>query len=224
MRCHVSISIVFPCRMKCRNKSIKCVFMNSDDRYYWIPMGDSCKCLWSIGTLSSGRFVDGPSTPCVLSSSMAQTFVLSPVYVFARDERKCLLFFLYYSTSSRSYHGIDTSIAWMNAHLNFRALLLRIQDLLSDTVWHRMHFLLGDDVSLSGTLRLLEKTFISNRNVHYLIDAFTRIHCLKMLHDVCKVRPSLPSLLNDRFHLLQDIKLRRFVHRQICFQSPFSAN
>ena len=78
----------------------------------------------------------------------------------------------------------------MDAQLDFRALLLRIQDLLSDDDRHRLHFLLGedvpryvrDDVSLSGTLRLLdsllEKTFISDGDCAYLINAFTKIQCL----------------------------------------------
>ena len=101
---------------------------------------------------------------------------------------------------STFYHGIYTNVTntgWlsdgqrgMNAHLDFRALLLKIQDVLSDTDRHRLHFLLGedvprclrDDVSLSGTLRLLdalfERTFISDRDCDYLIDAFTKIQCL----------------------------------------------
>ena len=78
----------------------------------------------------------------------------------------------------------------MNAQLDFRALLLRVQDLLSDSDRHRLHFLLGedvprclrDDVTLNGTLRLLdsllEKTFISDGDCEYLIDAFKKIHCL----------------------------------------------
>ena len=78
----------------------------------------------------------------------------------------------------------------MNAQLDFRALLLRIQDLLSDRDRHRLHFLLGedvpralrDDVTFNGTLRLLdsllEKTFISDQDCEYLIDAFKKIHCL----------------------------------------------
>ena len=90
-----------------------------------------------------------------------------------------------------SYHGwLSDEQRGMNAHLDFRALLLKIQDILSDTDRHRLHFLLGedvprclrDDVSLSGTLRLLdalfERTFISDRDCDYLIDAFTKIHCL----------------------------------------------
>ena len=77
----------------------------------------------------------------------------------------------------------------MNSPFDFRALLLRIQDLLSDNDRHRLHFLLGDDVprylrddlSMSGTLRLLdsllEKTFIGDRDCDYLIEAFKKIHC-----------------------------------------------
>ena len=77
----------------------------------------------------------------------------------------------------------------MNAQFDFRALLLKIQDLLSDNDRHRLHFLLGedvprylrDDLSLSGTLHLLdsllEKAFISDQDCDYLIEAFNKIHC-----------------------------------------------
>ena len=78
----------------------------------------------------------------------------------------------------------------MNGQFDFHALLLKIQDILSDSDRHRPHFLLGedvarhlrDDLSLSGTLRLLdsvlEKTFITDRDCDYLIEAFKKIHCL----------------------------------------------
>ena len=78
----------------------------------------------------------------------------------------------------------------MNSQFDFRALLLKVQDLLSNDDRHRLHFLLGedvprylrDDLSLSGTLRLLDslldKTFISDRDCDYLIEAFKKIHCL----------------------------------------------
>jgi hypothetical protein len=77
----------------------------------------------------------------------------------------------------------------MNKQFDFRALLLRIQELLSDNDRHRLHFLLGedvprylrDDLSLGGTLRLLdslfEKTFISDQDCDYLIEAFKKIQC-----------------------------------------------
>ena len=82
----------------------------------------------------------------------------------------------------------------MNRQFGFRALLLKIQDLLSDNDRQRLHFLLGedvprylrDDVSLNGTLNLLdsllEKTFISDQDCDYLVEAFTKIHC----HDAAK--------------------------------------
>jgi hypothetical protein len=77
----------------------------------------------------------------------------------------------------------------MNTQFDFRGELLKIQDLLSDNNRHRLHFVLGedvprylrDDLSLSGTLRLLdslvEKAFISDEDCHYLIEAFNKIHC-----------------------------------------------
>jgi hypothetical protein len=87
----------------------------------------------------------------------------------------------------------------MNSQFDFRALLLKIQDLLSDNDRHRLHFLLGedvprylrDDLSLSGTLRLLdsllEKAFISDQDCNYLIEAFNKIHC----HDAASRLQSL---------------------------------
>ncbi|CAF3328775.1 unnamed protein product [Rotaria sp. Silwood2] len=77
----------------------------------------------------------------------------------------------------------------MGGELDFRALLLKIQDLLSDNDRHRFLFLLGEDVprymrddpSLSGTLRVLESLFekaiISDQDCDYLIKAFKKIHC-----------------------------------------------
>jgi len=78
----------------------------------------------------------------------------------------------------------------MNSQFDFRAMLLKIQHLLSDKDRHRLHFLLGDDVSrhlrddlsLSGTLHLLdsllEKAFISDQDFDYLIETFNKIPCL----------------------------------------------
>ncbi|CAF3750146.1 unnamed protein product [Rotaria sordida] len=77
----------------------------------------------------------------------------------------------------------------MSGEFDFRALLLKIQDLLSDNDRHRFLFLLGEDVprylrddpSLSGTLRvlesLLEKAIISDQDCDYLIKVFKKIHC-----------------------------------------------
>ncbi|CAF3852816.1 unnamed protein product [Rotaria sp. Silwood1] len=77
----------------------------------------------------------------------------------------------------------------MSGEFDFRALLLKIQDLLSDNDRHRFLFLLGEDVprylrddsSLSGTLRVLESLFekaiISDQDCAYLIKAFKKIHC-----------------------------------------------
>jgi hypothetical protein len=86
---------------------------------------------------------------------------------------------------------------------DFRAVLLKIQDILSDKDRQRLHFLLGDDIprylrddpSLSGTLRvlesLLEKAIISDQACDYLIDAFNKIRC----HDAAKRLKSLFFLI-----------------------------
>ena len=77
----------------------------------------------------------------------------------------------------------------MNKQFDFRALLLKIQDLLSDSDRQRFHFLLGEDVprylrddpSLGGTLRVLQSLFdkdiINDQECDYLIDAFGKISC-----------------------------------------------
>jgi hypothetical protein len=77
----------------------------------------------------------------------------------------------------------------MNGQFDFRGVLLKIQELLSDEDRYRLHFLLGkdvprylrDDLSLSGTLRVLdslfEKAFISDQDCDYLIQAFSEIRC-----------------------------------------------
>ena len=82
----------------------------------------------------------------------------------------------------------------MTEQFDFRALLLKIQDLLSENDRHRLHFLLGEDVpkylrddpSLNGTLHVLESLFekaiISDQDCDYLIEAFNKIHC----HDAAK--------------------------------------
>ncbi|CAF1639663.1 unnamed protein product [Adineta ricciae] len=77
----------------------------------------------------------------------------------------------------------------MSGQFDFRALLIKVQDLLSDGDRVRLHFLLGDDIprnlrdnpSLSGTLSVLESLFdkdiISEQDCDYLIEAFKKIHC-----------------------------------------------
>jgi hypothetical protein len=74
-----------------------------------------------------------------------------------------------------------------NTHL--RAIILKLQDRLSDNDRKRLHFFLGNDVprrirddpSLSGTLSLMESLFdqdkISERDFSLLIDAFDQIQC-----------------------------------------------
>jgi hypothetical protein len=75
-----------------------------------------------------------------------------------------------------------------NHHL--RAILLKLQDRLSDDDRKRFHFFLGDDVprrirddpSLGGTLSVLEFLFdqdkINEQDFTYLINAFDEIQCI----------------------------------------------
>ena len=77
----------------------------------------------------------------------------------------------------------------MTHHLDFRALLVKIQELLSDGDRQRLHFLFGEDVprhlredpSINGSLRVLEslldKAIITEEDCDYLINAFKKINC-----------------------------------------------
>ena len=77
----------------------------------------------------------------------------------------------------------------MTGHFEFRELLLKIHDLLSNNDRERLHFLLGDDVprnlrddlSLGGTLRVLQalfdKAIINEQDCIYLIEALEKIRC-----------------------------------------------
>jgi len=77
----------------------------------------------------------------------------------------------------------------MDQQFDFRALLLKLQDCLSNNDRRRLHFLLGDmiprqirdDPSLGGTLNLLESLFdqakINEQDFDYLIHAFSEIRC-----------------------------------------------
>ena len=75
-----------------------------------------------------------------------------------------------------------------------RAILLKLQDRLSNDDRTRLHFFLGNDVprrirddpSLDGTLSLLESLFerdkINEKDFTFLINAFDEIHC----HDAAR--------------------------------------
>ena len=77
----------------------------------------------------------------------------------------------------------------MTGHFEFRELLLKIHDLLSNNDREGLHFLLGDDVprnlrddlSLGGTLRVLQalfdKAIINEQDCIYLIEALEKIRC-----------------------------------------------
>ncbi len=72
---------------------------------------------------------------------------------------------------------------------DLRAIILRIEDRLSEDDRVRLHFFLQDDVprryiddlSLVGTLNLIDslitQDIINENNVHFLINAFNTIHC-----------------------------------------------
>ncbi|CAF0797992.1 unnamed protein product [Rotaria sordida] len=77
----------------------------------------------------------------------------------------------------------------MDEQFDFRALLLKLQDCLSDNDRRRLHFIVGDTIprrlrdnpTLGGTLDLLESLFdqakISEQDFDYLIHTFNEIHC-----------------------------------------------
>lgn len=77
----------------------------------------------------------------------------------------------------------------MNQQFEFRALLLRMEDILSNKDRKHLHFLMSQDVpryllddpSFKGTLTifeaLLDKSIISHQDCNYLIAALDEIHC-----------------------------------------------
>ncbi|CAF0969417.1 unnamed protein product [Rotaria sp. Silwood1] len=117
-----------------------------------------------------------------------------------------------------------------NHHL--RAILLKLQDRLSDNDRKRLHFFLGNDIprrirddpSLSGTLSLMESLFdqdkISEYDFTFLINAFTEIQCIdaakvltehmKRLQPNATLRPMqsltsiMPPMLNQLFEDQED--------------------
>lgn len=77
----------------------------------------------------------------------------------------------------------------MSRQFDFRAVLLKIQDLLSQKDRQSLIFLMGEDIprylqddpSFKGTLNvfqsLFDKSIISYQDCDYLIEAFGKIHC-----------------------------------------------
>ena len=77
----------------------------------------------------------------------------------------------------------------MDEQFDFRALLLKLQNKLTDKDRRSLHFLLGDviprhlrdDPTIGGTLNLLESLFdsarISEQDFGYLVRAFKEINC-----------------------------------------------
>ena len=77
----------------------------------------------------------------------------------------------------------------MATQYDFRVLLIKIQDLLSESDCQRLHFLVGndipkqlhEDVSIYGAFRVFESLFdkaiITDQDCQYLIEAFRTIRC-----------------------------------------------
>lgn len=77
----------------------------------------------------------------------------------------------------------------MDNHHHLRKIIIKLQDRLSDSDRHRLHFAVGDDVprrirdnlTLSGTLSLMESLIdqdkISEQDFTFLIDTFNDIGC-----------------------------------------------
>ncbi|CAF1219194.1 unnamed protein product [Rotaria sordida] len=116
----------------------------------------------------------------------------------------------------------------MGEQLNFRALLLKLQDALSESDRKRLHFILGDyipadlrdDSSMGGTLKLLEalvnQAKISEQDVGFLIEVSNKIHChsivqmLKRHQRIQQHQKSVePMITNDSLlnELLEDDKV-----------------
>ena len=82
----------------------------------------------------------------------------------------------------------------MTQEMDFRALLVKVQDSLSDGDRRRLHFLFGnviprqlrDDPSISGTLNVLESLFdrglIDDHDFEYLTQAFRQIQCTDVVN------------------------------------------
>ncbi|UJR33256.1 hypothetical protein I4U23_020711 [Adineta vaga] len=96
----------------------------------------------------------------------------------------------------------------MDEQFDFRALLLKLQDCLSDNDRRRLHFIVGDtiprqlrdDPTLGGTLNLLETLFdqakISEQDFDYLIQVFREIHC----HEAVKRLKEHQLIQHQRVH------------------------
>ncbi|CAF1445667.1 unnamed protein product, partial [Adineta ricciae] len=119
---------------------------------------------------------------------------------------------------------------WMDSH-RLRAIILKLQDRLSDDDRKRLHFYLGNDVprrirddpTLGGTLSLMESLFdqdkINENDITFLINAFDEIQCIdavKLLREHWRQNHSqrtnqsveslsvlMPPLIN---HLLEDLE------------------
>jgi hypothetical protein len=99
----------------------------------------------------------------------------------------------------------------MNNH-HLRSILLNLQYRLSDNDRERLHFYLkndvprqvGDDSTLSGTLKLMQSLFdqdkINEKDFTLLIDAFKQIQCFDAVH-----------LLNGFFYFFLNSILFNFI-------------
>lgn len=99
----------------------------------------------------------------------------------------------------------------MHQEMDFRALLVKVQDCLSDGDRRRLHFLFGnviprqlrDDPSISGTLNVLESLFdrglIDDHDFDFLTQAFRQIQCTDV---VKRLEGSLTSSSSHRIAVL----------------------
>jgi hypothetical protein len=99
----------------------------------------------------------------------------------------------------------------MDQQFDFRALLIKLQDCLTDNDRRRLHFIVGDtiprqlrdDPTLGGTLNLLESLFdqakINEQDFDYLIHAFNEIHCYQAVKRLQGLILILSELIVNHF-------------------------
>jgi hypothetical protein len=122
----------------------------------------------------------------------------------------------------------------MTAQFDFRALLVKIQDRLSDGDRQRLHFLFGDNVprnlrddqSAGGALRVLESLFdkaiINDQDCDYLIEAFKNIHCHNAVQKLQGLFISIPiaiwnSMIVQNISALKNKVGRKISHFKVFF-------
>ncbi|CAF1569770.1 unnamed protein product, partial [Rotaria sordida] len=113
------------------------------------------------------------------------------------------------------YNKVNKEREYVNLvdNLQFRSILLRLQERLSDNDRKRLHFFLGNDIprrirgdaTLSGTLSLLESLLdqekINEQDFTYLVKAFDEIQCIDAANLLRKHMKQLQS--NGQNELVQ---------------------